>query len=168
MPQAMKIPDAKAAVYKEWQKVKTIPARQVDKMKSKKDVVLEAQRERGKKVHFAALMDICHLKNAELEPQFQKYKGRVVLGGDIVKDDFGACAVFTEKASSASEMTAAKVIDVIARLPNCDGQAVDAASAYTQEKNVGCSQIAQNSKVKVSRYVDTSTKKQMAQIMDQH
>ena len=24
-------------------------------------------------------MDICHLKNAELEPKFQKYKGRVIL-----------------------------------------------------------------------------------------
>ena len=29
--------------------------------------ILEAQRDK-KKVHFAALMDICHLKNAELEP----------------------------------------------------------------------------------------------------
>ena len=37
----MKISDAKAAVYKEWQKVETIPAWQVDKMKSKKDVILE-------------------------------------------------------------------------------------------------------------------------------
>ena len=53
MPQPMKIPEAKAAVYKEWKKLETIPAWQVDKMKSKKDVVLEAQRERGKKVHFA-------------------------------------------------------------------------------------------------------------------
>ena len=32
-------------------------------------------------------MEICHLKNAELEPQFQNYKGRVVLRADIVKDD---------------------------------------------------------------------------------
>ena len=50
-------------------------------------------------------MDICHLKNAELEAK-QKYKGRVVLGGDIVKDDSGSCAVFTELGSSASQMTA--------------------------------------------------------------
>ena len=28
--------------------------------------------------HFASLMDLCYLKNAELEPKFQKYKGRVV------------------------------------------------------------------------------------------
>ena len=28
---------------------------------------------------FASLMDICHLKNAELEAKHQKYKGRIVL-----------------------------------------------------------------------------------------
>ena len=77
-------------------------------------------------------MDICHLKNAELETKHQKYKGRVVLRGDIVKDDSGAYAVFTEQGSSASQMTAAKVMDIISRLPGCDGQAADAASAYTQ------------------------------------
>ena len=85
---------------------------------------------RQKKVHFAALMDICHLKNAELEPQYQKYKDRVVLRGDIVKDDSGAHAVFIEQGSSASQMTAAKVMDVI----DCDGQTADAVSAYTQVK----------------------------------
>ena len=29
-------------------------------------------------------------------------------------------------------MTAAKILDVVARLPGCDGQAADAVSAYTQ------------------------------------
>ena len=53
-------------------------------------------------------------KNAELEPQFQKCKGRVVLRGDIVKGDSWAYAVFTEQGSSASQMTAAKVMDVMA------------------------------------------------------
>ena len=53
-------------------------------------------------------MDICHLKNAELEAKHQKYKGRVVLRGDIVKDDSGSYAVFTEQESAASQMTAAK------------------------------------------------------------
>ena len=42
-------------------------------------------------VHFATLMEICHRKNAELEPKLQKYKGRVVLREDTVKDDSGAC-----------------------------------------------------------------------------
>ena len=75
-------------------------------------------------------MDICHLKNAELEPKHQKCHGRVVLRSDIVKDDSGAYAVFTEQGSSASQMIAAKAMDVIARLPGCDGQAADAVSAY--------------------------------------
>ena len=79
-------------------------------------------------------MDICHLKNAELEAKHQKYKGRVVLRCDIVKDDSGSCAVFTEQGSSASQMTAAKIMDIISRLPGCDGQAADAVSAYTQVK----------------------------------
>ena len=57
-----------------------------------------------------------------------------MLRGDIVEDDSGAYAVFTEQGSSASQMTAAKVMDVIARLPDCDGQAADAISAYTQVK----------------------------------
>ena len=46
-------------------------------------------------------MDLCH-KNSELEPQFQKYKGREVLRGDFVKDDSGSYVVCTEQASSAS------------------------------------------------------------------
>ena len=92
--------------------------------------MLEAQRDKNK-VHFASLVDICHLKNVELEPQFQKYKDRVILRGDTVKDDSGSCAVFTEQGSSATQMTAAKVMDVISRLPDCNGQAADAVSANT-------------------------------------
>ena len=79
-------------------------------------------------------MDICHLKNAELEAKHQKYKGRVVLRGDIVKDNSGSYAVFTEQRSSASQMTATKIMDIISRLPGCNGQAADAVSAYTQVK----------------------------------
>ena len=69
--------------------------------------MIEEERNKGRKVHFASLMDLCHLKNSELEPKNQKYKGRVVLRGDIVKDDSGSYAVFTEQGSSASQMTAA-------------------------------------------------------------
>ena len=68
------------------------------------------------------------------EAKHQKYKSRVVLRGDIVKDDSRSYAVFTEQGSSASQMTAAKVMDIISRLPACDGQAADAVSAYAQVK----------------------------------
>ena len=140
MPQAMKIPAAKAAVDKEWEKLEKISAWNLTKVKSKKEVIDEA-RTSGATVHFASLMDICHLKNAELEAKHQKYKGRVVLRGDIVKDNSGSYAVFTEQGSSASQMTAAKIMDIISRLPGCDGQAADAVSAYAQVKMEDCSQI---------------------------
>ena len=110
-----------------------ISAWNLTKVRSKSEVIDEA-RTKGAKVHFASLMDICHLKNAELEAKHQKYEGRVVLQGDIVKDDSGSYAVFTEQGSSASQMTAAKVMDIISRLPGCAGQAADAVSAYTQVK----------------------------------
>ena len=41
---------------------------------------------------------------------------------------------FTEQGSSTSQMTAAKVMDFMSRLPGCAGQAADAVSAYTQVK----------------------------------
>ena len=133
MPQAMKIPTAKAAVDKEWEKWRKFSAWNLTKVRSEKEVIDEA-RTKGAKAHFASLMDICHLKNAELEAKHQKYKGRIVLQRDIGKDDSGSYAVFTEQGSSASLMTAAKVMDIISRLSGCAGQAADAVSAYTQVK----------------------------------
>ena len=143
-----------------------ISAWNLTKVRSKKEVIDEA-RTTGAKVHFASCMDICHLKNAELEAKHQKYKGRVVLRRDIVKDDSGSYAVFTEQGSSASQMTA-KVMDIISRLPGCDGQAADAVTAYTQVKNGRFSQIIEDSKIGMSRHLDSSTTTQMAQIMVQY
>ena len=78
---------------KNWRKFR---AWNLTKVRSKKQVIDEA-RTNGAKVHFASLMDMCHLKNSELEAKHQKYKGRVVLRGDIVKDDSGFYVVFTEQ-----------------------------------------------------------------------
>ena len=165
-PQAMKIPAAKAAVDKEWEKLGKVPAWNLTKFRSKKEVVDEA-RTKGAKVHFASLMDICHLKNAELDTKHQKYKGRVVFGGNIVKDDSGSYAVLTEQGSSASQMTAAKVMDIISRLPVCAGQAADAVSACTQVKNQDAPKLTKK-KIGMSRHLDSSTTTRMAKIMVQY
>ena len=117
-----------------------IPAWNLTKVRSKSEVIGES-RTKGAKVHFASLMDICHLKNAELEAKHQKYKGRVVLRGDIVKDDSGSYAVFTEQGSSASQMTAAKVMEIISILLGCAGQTADAVSTYTQVKMEDASKL---------------------------
>ena len=161
MPQAIKIPAAKAAVDKEWEKLEKISAWNLTKVRSKKEVIDEA-RTSGATVHFASLMDICHLKNAELETKHQKYKGRVVLRGDIVKDNSGSYAVFTEQGSSASQMTAAKIMDIISRLPGCRWTSSRRSIGLYPSKNGRCSQIIENSKIGVSRHLDSSTTTQMA------
>ena len=128
----MKILDAKAAVDKEWKNSRQLQHGNWKNSRVRR--LFSTHKETKNKVHVASLMDICHLKNAELEPELQKYIGRIVLRGDIVTDDSGAYEVSTEQGSSASQMTAAEVMDVIARLPDCHGQAADAVSAYTQAK----------------------------------
>ena len=62
----MKVPAAQAAVDKEWEKLEKISAWKLTKVSGKKEAIDEA-RTKGAKVHFASLMDICHLKKAELE-----------------------------------------------------------------------------------------------------
>ena len=42
--------------------------------------------------------------------------------------------MFTEQGSSASQLAAANVLDIISRLLGCEGQTADAVSAYTQVK----------------------------------
>ena len=112
----------------------------------------------GAKVHFASLMDICHVKNAELEAKHQKYKGRVLLRVDVVKDDSGSHAVFAEQRIISIANDSSKIHGFKSRLSGCAGRAADAVSACTQVKNARCTQ----------RHLDSSTTTQMAKIMVQH
>merc|ERR1711954_477641 len=128
---AMRIPDAKKAVDDEWNAHEQKKTWNVNKVRPKAEVIAEAEKKKVS-VHFGRLMDLCHLKHAELSPELQKYKGRVVFRGDQVKDETGYCAVFTEQGASASQMAAAKFLDTIARMPGMKGQAADAVKAYTQ------------------------------------
>ena len=65
-------------------------------------------------------------------------------------------------------MTAAKIMEIISRLPGCDGQAADAVSAYTQVKTGRCSRIVENSQIGMSRHLDSSTTTQMAKMIVQY
>ena len=145
----MKIPEAKAAVDKEWEKLKKISAWNLMKVKSKKEVIDEA-RASGATVHFASLMDICHLKNAELEAKHQKYKGPVVFRGDIVKNHSGTYAVFTEQGSSASQMSAAKIMDIHLQIAGLRWTRSRRSIGLYPSKNGRCSQIIENSAIGVS------------------
>ena len=65
MPEAMKILCSKGSSGQGIGKIGEISAWNLTKVKSKKEMIDEA-RTNGTKVHFASLMDICHLKNAEV------------------------------------------------------------------------------------------------------
>ena len=94
MLQALKNSRCKRSNGERMGKLEKILAWQLMKVRNKKEVIDEA-RTSGATVHLASLMDICHLKYAELKAKHQKYKGRVVLRGDIVEDDSGSYAVLT-------------------------------------------------------------------------
>ena len=84
---AITIPETKAAVDKKWTKLQKLRAWDESKVTSKAKVIRRAKLE-GKTVHVATFVDLWHLKNSEFQKKIQKYKGRVVSKGDIVKGDF--------------------------------------------------------------------------------
>ena len=110
--------DAKAAVDKEWEKLEKMPAWQMTKVKSKKEVIREAQQER-RTVHFCHADGHLSYQECGVRTEVSENKGKIVLRG-------------TEQGSSASQTTAAEAMDVIARQPGCAGQAADAVSTYTK------------------------------------
>ena len=55
-----------------------------------------------------------------------------MFGGNDVRDESGALAIFQEQGASASSMTAAKMLDALARFPGYIGENADARKAYTQ------------------------------------
>ena len=89
-----------------------------------------------------------------------------MLRGDLVKDDSRAYAVFNEQGSSASQKTAAKVMDVIARVPACDGQPADAISPYIQVKMEDAPKIFKIPKSECPDVWIRLPRHKMAQIME--
>ena len=88
----MNIPDAKASADKECEKARSVASMASDESEEPKKFIGGAQKE-GRTVHFATLLDLCHLKHSDLEQKIQKYKRRVVLRGGVVVVDSGSCAV---------------------------------------------------------------------------
>ena len=143
--EAMKIPAAVEALDAEWNKLQDkVKAWDLSSVMEREDVIKSCKK-RGRTPHFGTLMTLCHEKHSELNTSLssrsdevtlakyeKKYKGRVVLRGDTVRDDTGHFAVFSEQGTSASLLAAAKFIDAIARFPGNDGSDSDAIGAYTQ------------------------------------
>ena len=84
-------------------------------------------------------MDICHLKNAELEPKLLKYKGRIVLRGDIVevrqcwRRCIGCCIV-----KNVTSVTVKAIFVIVHKLPAGD------STVLLDAKNRSVRQIQEN------------------------
>ena len=89
-------------------------------------------KERKKNSTFCVV--VCHLKNSELEPKFQKYRRPSRTPRWHCKRRFWLLRCFNGAGLSASQLTTAKVMDAIARLPGCAGRAADAESVKTKSK----------------------------------
>ncbi|WP_288992749.1 DNA (cytosine-5-)-methyltransferase, partial [uncultured Marinobacter sp.] len=131
--QAYKIKEASDAVEAEWVKLEKIKSWDVDLVQDRRDVV-KRSKDKSITVHFGSLRPLCHQKNSEQSVEFRSYKGRVIFRGDIVRDEDGAYAVFTEQGTSASHSASTKIIDAIAHMPGMAGSDADAKAAYTQIK----------------------------------
>ena len=130
---ALAIDDAVIALDKEWNKL--LKKNFVDfGAVMERSKCKQQAREKGITRHFGRVKQLCHIKNAELEAKFRKYKGRAVFEGDWITDEEGFRAVFTEQGASATQMASTKFLDAIARMPGCIGQDADAEGAYTQMK----------------------------------
>ena len=114
-------------------------------------------------------MDICHLKNAQLEPTFHKYKGPVVLRArwHCKRRLWSLCSlcwtglVCVSNDSSKSDGCHGKTTRLWWTSSWCR------ISTHSGE-NGGCSQIAQNSEVRMSWYMDTSSTTLVAEDMVKH
>ena len=104
----------------------------------------------GKTVHFANLMDSCHLKNAELAKHLQNIQGASCAPGDNVKDEAGYRAVFAVQGPSASHMGAAECLDTISKLLGMAGERSDAIFSVRSSQNDRSSQIVTNAETRRS------------------
>ena len=79
MPQAMKIPNAKAAVDKEWEKLQKLPANDLGEEQKKGGCSSGSTRRAKNRPFCFADGHLSSQKSAEYEPKYEKYKGQVVL-----------------------------------------------------------------------------------------
>ena len=165
--QAMKIPDAKEAVDKEWKKARDDPSMEFGRSQEQKGGDSGSTKRHKES-------PLCHI-DGHLPPQKSRVGTQITEaqkqsrapGGHFKTRLWSLCSFFWPGLVCVPD-DCRKMMDVIAGLPGCDGQAAVAVSASFSGKIGGCSQIAQNSWIGMSRRLDTSSTTQVAQIMEKH
>ena len=129
-------PAAQAAMKKEWDRLRDKKVWDETKPREWRDVRREAD-SRGQTVHMGYLFGICVEKNAELDLQFRKYKGRVVFQGNRVVNQNYDAAIFQDLGSSPATLEAARAGDAYGAAPGHVIEVADAEQAYIQAEMVG-------------------------------
>ena len=137
------------------------------KVQSKKEVILEAQRDK-KKVHLATLMAICHLKNGELEPKITEGQRQSRAPRcQCERRLWSLCSLYWTRLVC--------ITNDGSRSHGCHGKTSRLwwtgswrRISVQSGKDGGCSQIIQDSKVRMFRFMDTSSTTWMTQIMGIH
>ena len=162
----------------EWKKngrnLEKIPAWDLTKVKSKKEVIDEAKT-KGE-VQVAPLMDICHLKNTEFETKFKNAK--VELYSEATLRDHQHHKRLPGSARQTVDVHWTRIFSITNDSSKSHGYHIQAAGlrrtsswrsiGQYPSKDGRCSQIVENSQIGMSRHLDLSATTQIASIMVQY
>ena len=118
---------AKSAMQLEWQELRSIKTWGESKVREWADVRDEAKRA-NKRIHVGMVFGICVEKGSELPEGYpgRRYKGRVVLRGNDVRDESHFLATFQDLGSAPASMAAGKFLDFLGLLPGWQVTQADA------------------------------------------
>ena len=125
--------DARKSMRKEWLGQHAAGVYDFSIVREYDDVVSEAKKS-GKEVHMARIHGICVEKNYQLPKGHpnRKFKGRSVLLGNQVKNQFWEAAFFQDLGNSPATFEASRWADFYGCLPGNDVKLADAIQAYIQ------------------------------------
>ena len=119
-------PAAMKALANEAEKLKSRGTWDLSSVREWSDVSRDAK-SNNQKVHVGRIFPIVVEKNSELpqgHPE-RKFKGRIVFGGDQVKDEHNQTAIFQELSTSPASLEASNMLDAYSLLPGNEGQQYD-------------------------------------------
>ena len=125
--------EARKAMRKEWLGQHAAGVYDFSVVREYDDVVREAKRN-GTEVHMARIHGICVEKNYQLPKgnPSRKFKGRGVLLGNQVKNQFWEAAFFQDLGNSPATFEASRWADFYGCLPGHGVKLADAIQAYNQ------------------------------------
>jgi hypothetical protein len=124
-------PDAQQAIRDEGAKQKRMGTWIEGEVVERQEVLRNARRA-SEKVHFARCFAFASDKNSEADIGSRIVKGRMVLGGDRLQDQFGSAAAFSDIQMSPTTAAAIRLAIAIGSCPGAEAVVMDASAAYLQ------------------------------------